>query len=142
MQRISSFFGLGRKNYQFYSMFDEEKKKDTRLTRQQVYKRAEIFCAYQERSQQEVRDKLYNCGQHNEDVENMIVDLIADNFWNEERFAHAYSSGKFKIKKWGKIKIKSNLKFKRVSPRLIKEALDKIDPEEYYTTLLEVIEKK
>jgi len=142
MQRISSFFGLGRKNYQFYTMFDEEKKKDTRLTRQQAYKRAESFCAYQERSQQEIRDKLYSWGQYSEDVENIIVDLIADNFLNEERFTHAYTSGKFKIKKWGKIKIKSNLKFKRISPRLIKEALDKIDSEEYYNTILEVIEKK
>src|SRR5690606_1917313 len=120
----------------------DEKKKDTRLSRQQAYKRAESFCAYQERSQQEIRDKLYSWGQHTDDVENIIVDLIADNFLTEERFAHAYTSGKVRIKKWGRIKIKSNLKFKRVSPRLIKEALEKIDPDEYSNTLSEVIEKK
>jgi len=142
MQRISSFFGLGRKNYQFYTMFDQEKEKETRLTRQQAQKRAESFCAYQERSQQEIRDKLYAWGQYPADVENIIVELISENFLNEERFTHAYTSGKFKIKKWGKIKITKGLKFKRIPSRLIKEALDKIDPDEYVNVLLGVIEKK
>lgn len=123
-------------------MFDEEKKKKVKLTRQQAHKRAESYCAYQERSQQEVRDKLYVWGQYSADVENIIVELITDNFLNEERFAHAYVSGKFKIKAWGRIKIKSNLKFKNISPRLIKEALEMIDPDEYFNTLLQVIEKK
>jgi len=139
---MSSFFGLTGKNCQFYTMFDQEKKKEIRLTRQQAMKRAESFCAYQERSQQELRDKLYNWGQYPADVENIIVDLISENFLNEERFTHAYTSGKFKIKKWGKVKIANGLKFKRVPQRLIKEALDTIDPEEYYSTLFEVIEKK
>jgi len=142
MQRISSFFGLGRKNYQFYAMFDQEKKKEIRLTRQQAQKRAESYCAYQERSQQEIRDKLYSWGQYPADVENIIVDLISENFLNEERFAHAYTSGKFKIKKWGKIKIANGLKFKRVPPRLIKEALEKIDSDEYFSVLQGIIEKK
>jgi|SRR5690606_4369089 len=123
-------------------MFDQEKKEKVRLTRQQATKRAESYCAYQERSQQEVRDKLYDWGQYPADVENIIVELIAENFLNEERFALAYTSGKFKIKKWGKTKIANGLKFKRVTPRLIKEALDTIDADEYYSTLLEVIEKK
>src|SRR5690606_15093314 len=61
---------------------------------------------------------------------------------NEERFAQAYTSGKFKIKKWGKVKIANGLKFKRIPPRLIKEALNTIDPEEYHLTIREVIDKK
>jgi len=123
-------------------MFDQEKKEKVRLTRQQALKRAESFCAYQERSQQEVRDKLYDWGQYPADVENIIVDLISENFLNEERFAQAYTSGKFKIKKWGKVKIANGLKFKRIPPRLIKEALNTIDPEEYHLTIREVIDKK
>jgi len=142
MQRISSIFGLRRKNYQFYQMFDPEKQKETRLTKLQAIKRAENFCAYQERSQQEVRDKLYKWGQYPADVENIIVDLIAENFLNEERFTHSYTSGKFKIKQWGKIKIANGLKFKRIPPRLINEALNSIDPDEYFHTLTQIIEKK
>jgi len=123
-------------------MFDQEKKEKIRLTKQQAQKRAEGYCAYQERSQQEIRDKLYSWGVYSADVENIIVDLIAENFLNEERFAHAYTSGKFKIKRWGKIKITSGLKFKNVPPRLIKEALNTIDPDEYFNTLLDILSKK
>ncbi len=142
MQRISSIFGLRRKIYQFYQMFDQEKQKEIRLTKLQAKKRAENFCAYQERSQQEIRDKLYKWGQYPADVENIIVDLIADNFLNEERFTLAYTSGKFKIKHWGKIKIANGLKFKRIPPRLVNEALNTIDPDEYIHTLTQIIEKK
>lgn len=120
-------------------MFDQEKK---RLTKQQAQKRAEGYCAYQERSQQEIRNKLYSWGVYPSDVENIIVDLITENFLNEERFAHAYASGKFKIKHWGKIKIANGLKFKQIPPRLIKEALNTIDPDEYFNTLSEVLNKK
>src|SRR5690606_14840562 len=123
-------------------MFDQEKKEKVRLTRQQATKRAESYCAYQERSQREVRDKLYDWGQYPADVENIIVELIAENFLNEERFAQAYTSGKFKIKKWGKTKIATGLKFKRITPRLIREALAAIDAAEDYSTLVEVSEKK
>lgn len=123
-------------------MFDQEKQKETRLTKLQAKKRAENFCAYQERSQQEIRDKLYKWGQYSADVENIIVDLIAENFLNEERFTHAYTSGKFKIKQWGKIKIANGLKFKKIPPRLVNEALNTIDPDEYIHTLTQIIEKK
>jgi regulatory protein len=123
-------------------MFDQEKQKEIRLTKLQAKKRAENFCAYQERSQQELRDKLYKWGQYPADVENIIVDLISDNFLNEERFTHAYTSGKFKIKQWGRIKIANGLKFKKIPPRLINEALNTIDPDEYFSTLTQILEKK
>ena len=75
--------------------------------------KAEHFCAYQERAQQEVRDKLYEWGLWPDAVENIIVKLIGDNFLNEERFAKAYTQGKFKQKGWGKLKIKQGLKLKK-----------------------------
>ncbi|WP_374164458.1 regulatory protein RecX [Arcticibacter sp. MXS-1] len=104
--------------------------------------KAESYCAYQERSQQEVRDKLYAFGLHSRDVEEIISNLIQNNFLNEERFATAYALGKFRMKQWGKLKIKAGLKSKRVSAALISKALKQIDQEEYYATLESVIRKK
>ena len=72
-------------------MFDEEKKERKRLTPLQAKKRAESYCAYDARSQEEMRDKLYSWGLHSLDVENIIADLIGENFLNEERFAKAYT---------------------------------------------------
>ena len=71
--------------------------------------KAEHYCSYQERSQQEVRDELYEWGQPANVVENIISELITGNFLNEERFAKAYATGKFRQKGWGKVKIKQAL---------------------------------
>jgi len=104
--------------------------------------KAEHYCAYQERSQQEVRDKLYEWGLHAKVVENIIAGLIGDNFLNEERFAKAYTQGKFKQKGWGKIKIKQGLKFKRIPDVLIKKALLTIAYDDYLQMLQKVLAKK
>ncbi|HLS95107.1 MAG TPA: regulatory protein RecX [Sphingobacterium sp.] len=112
------------------------------LTPQQAKLKAESYCAYQERAQQEVRDKLYEWGLHHDEVENIVTQLIVDNYLNEERFAKAFALGKFRMKGWGKIKIKQHLKAKRVSPPLIKIALEEIDLDEYEEKLEEIIKKK
>jgi len=100
------------------------------------------WCAYQERCQQEARDKLYELGLWPEAVENIISKLIEDNFINEERFAMQFARGKFNIKKWGRIKIKIELKQKRISDYCIKKALQQIDEETYMATLQKLLETK
>ena len=112
------------------------------LDKKTAHAKLEHYCAYQERSQQEVRDKLYNYGLHSAEVEDVICELIGANFLNEERFANAYALGKFRIKQWGKLKIKQGLKLKRVGDNLIKKALKQIDPEDYEKTLKQLLEKK
>jgi regulatory protein len=104
--------------------------------------KAEHYCAYQERSQQEVRDKLYEWGLYPNIVEQVIIKLIEGNFLNEERFANAYTRGKFNQKGWGKNKIKQGLKLKRVSGPLIKKALNGINGDDYLLMLHKVIQKK
>lgn len=104
--------------------------------------KAEHWCAYQERSQQEVRNKLYEWGLTSTEVEEVISDLIATNFLSEERFAMAYVSGKVNIKKWGKIKIKQGLKLKKVPEKLIQKALNNIDGDKYLANLASVALKK
>jgi regulatory protein len=120
-----------------------DQQKITRITDEKVaLAKAEHYCAYQERSQQEVRDKLFEWGLYTNAVENVIIQLIADNFLNEERFANAYARGKFNQKGWGKNKIKQGLKFKKVSDPLIKKALNGINGDDYLRMLYKVIHKK
>jgi regulatory protein len=109
------------------------------LSPEQAIQKAESYCAYQERSQQEVRDKIYSWGLHQKEVENIISNLISSGFLKEERFAIAFASGKFRIKKWGRIKIKMALQLKKVSEPLIRKALSSIDDREYEKILKEVI---
>ena len=79
-----------------------EESKPKIFSREQARLKAEAYCAYQERSQSEIRNKLYEWGLHQKDVEEIISELIGENFLNEERFALAYTLGKFRIKGWGK----------------------------------------
>ncbi|MEO6148968.1 MAG: regulatory protein RecX [Mucilaginibacter sp.] len=104
--------------------------------------KAEHYCAYQERSQQEVRNKLYDWGVPGRVVESVISRLITENFLNEERFARAYAKGKFNQKHWGKIKIKQGLKLKQVPDVLIKKALQGIDADDYLKVLEVLLQKK
>ncbi|WP_243732521.1 regulatory protein RecX [Pedobacter metabolipauper] len=116
--------------------------KKVKLDKRTALKKAEHYCAYQERSQQEVRNKLYDWGLWPNEVEEVISELIGTNFLNEERFASAYVSGKFKIKKWGKVKIKQGLKLKKITDRMILTALNTIDYDEYLETIRYTAEKK
>ncbi len=106
------------------------------------YSRILKYCVFQERSQQEVRDKLYSYGLHRGQVEQIISQLITENYLNEERFAIAYAGGKFRVKQWGRIKIKAALKQKKVSDYCIRKALSEISSRDYTKALDKVIAEK
>jgi len=107
-----------------------------------ILNKAIKYCTYQERSQQEVRDKLYEWGLHRNDVEQMIAQLVSDNYLNEQRFAIAYAGGKFRMKGWGRIKIKLALKQKKVSEYCIRKALEEISRSDYTKTLSKILSSK
>jgi regulatory protein len=117
-------------------------KKEKLYTRQDALIRISSYCAYQERTQQEVRDKLYGYGLHKDMVEELISKLISENFINEERFAKTYAGGKFRIKRWGRIKIKEWLKAKGISEYCIRKGLQEVDARDYHAALLSLIEKR
>ena len=110
------------------------------------YKKAKLkiasYCAYQERCQLEVRNKLYTYGLFSDQVDELLAWLITENFVNEERFAQTFAGGKFRIKKWGKFKITQALKQKDISDYCIKKGLEEIGNEDYVITIREMAEKK
>jgi regulatory protein len=111
------------------------------LTPAVALKKAEDYCAYQERCQEEVRTKLYSYGLGMDDVEALLSQLIQSGFVNEERYAKAFCGGKFRQKKWGKVKIKQALAWRKISERLIRSALQEIDDEDYIRVIKEWIVK-
>jgi regulatory protein len=116
--------------------------KKVRIGKEQAIQRIRHYCAYQVRAQQEVRDKLYELGMTMDEVEEIMSDLIAENFLNEERFAIQFAGGHFRIKGWGKVKIQHALQQKRVSSYNIKIGLKAIDEEAYLKTLQQLATKK
>ena len=124
------------------AFYQDEQRKKKRIEPKEAKLKAADFCAYQERSQQEVRDKLYGYGLHQDEVEDVLAELIMEDFINEERFARAYVGGKFRVKGWGKRKILQGLKQYRISEYCIRKGLEEIDPEAYYATLYKHAAKK
>ncbi|RDC58174.1 RecX family transcriptional regulator [Pedobacter chinensis] len=112
------------------------------LDKKQALAKAENFCVYQERSQKEVRYKLVEWGIRGDELEEILSELIMNNFLNEERFAKSYASGKFNVKKWGRAKIKQGLKLKGVTDKLLQKALYSLDDDDYLETLTALAVKK
>jgi|SRR5690554_369183 len=100
------------------------------------------WCALQERSSFEVTQKLILWNIDKKIIPQIINELRDENFLNDERFAEDYARGKFRIKNWGKIKIKLSLQQKKVSSNYIDAAIDKIDQEEYLKSLQNLAKKK
>lgn len=111
------------------------------FTLDEIKQKMAAYCAYQDRSHKEVEEKLRTFQLIEEARDEVILFLMRENFMNEERFAQSYARGKFYIKKWGKQKIKSQLKMKGVGDRLIEKGLQEIDPKDYYKVATEVFEK-
>jgi len=110
--------------------------------RQQAKAKAAKYCAYQERTQQEVRNKLYQYGLYREAVEEVLSELISDGFVNEERYAQAYCRGKFSQNRWGRIKIEMGLKQKGISSYCIRKGMKEIDENDYQQQLEELCARK
>ena len=92
----------------------------------EVQKKIEFYCTYQERSHKEVTEKLFKMGLKKNTVDEILSNLIQNNFINEARFASSYTSGKFRIKLWGKN---------------IQSALNQIRDEDYEKTLNHLTKK-
>jgi regulatory protein len=111
-------------------------------TPEQAKEKIQRYCAYQERSHQEVRSKLYTYGLYRNDVEEILSALITDGFLNEERFAKAFAGGKFRIKKWGRIKIAHALEAKGISKNCIRIGLKEVEENFYLETLRQLLLQK
>src|SRR5687768_10604150 len=97
-----------------------------KLTKQEAETKIQRYCAYQERCHQEVRGKLYEYSLFKDEVEDILTNLITEGFLNEERFAKAYAGGKFRMKKWGRLKIIHELEIKGLSKNCIHAGLKEI----------------
>jgi|TARA_B110001469_G_scaffold118492_1_gene125285 regulatory protein len=117
-----------------------QKKKS--FTVDQLQRKLEQYCVYQDRCHKEVEQKMRDYNLIPEARELILLGLMKDNFLNEERFSKSYARGKFRIKSWGKQRIVRELKFRDISAYNIKTALKEIDPQEYIATIYRITENR
>jgi regulatory protein len=116
--------------------------KKQKFTLDEALERLEEYCAKQERSRYQVEIKLYDWGIPTPAHDDIIFELIQENFLNEARFALAYARSKMRMNQWGRLKIKARLRQHRVSNYNIDAALKSLDAETYENNIVDLIAKK
>ena len=111
-------------------------------TVQEIQQKIAQYCVYQDRCHKEVEEKIKSFDLIPEAREMILLNLMKDNFLNEERFAKSFARGKFRIKHWGKNRIVNELKMRDISPYNIKTALKEIDDKEYINTIYKITENR
>ncbi|MDG2193694.1 MAG: regulatory protein RecX [Polaribacter sp.] len=117
-------------------------KKNTYFSVEELKRKLERYCVYQDRCHQEVERKFREFSVIPEAKELIFLHLLEHDFLNEERFSKSYARGKFSIKKWGKQRIVRELKFRDISEYNIKIALKEIDEAVYLSTVYSITEKR
>ena len=117
-------------------------KKNTYFSVEEIKRKLERYCVYQDRCHQEVERKFREFHVIPAAKELILLHLLAHDFLNEERFSKSYARGKFTIKRWGKQRIIRELKFRDISEYNIKTALKEIDEAVYLTTIYDITEKR
>ncbi len=106
----------------------------------EIQKKLEYYCSYQERCHLEVYTKLKNLTSNNEEINQVISKLIDDGYLNETRFSKEFTIGKFNNKNWGRIRIKRELKKRKISQKNIQIGLDQLNNLSYEKKLSDLFE--
>jgi regulatory protein len=113
-----------------------------RLTKEQALQKLRFYCRYQQRCHSEIKQKLFELGINKKDHDELIGELIKENCLNDERFAVAFVSGRFRLKQWGRKKIQQGLKEKRVGDEIAQKALAQINEKDYIAILNKLAKEK
>ncbi len=105
------------------------------MDKQLALQKIQAYCAKCERCHWEVWQKLRDWGVRHYEANDIIASLVEENFLNEQRFASSFVADKFRLQRWGRIKIVQHLKAKNVSERILAEALERIEDDEYVNTI-------
>jgi len=131
--------------YRFHPLFvfsEIMMQKKKSYTVDELQKKMEYYCVYQDRCHQEVERKMNEHQLIPEAKEKILLHLMQHDFLNEERFSKSFARGKFRIKNWGKQRIIRELKTKNISNYNINSALKEIDDEDYLETIYRITKNR
>ena len=113
------------------------------MNEREIYEKMIRFCTYRERCTSEAKEKLKGLHVFGEKAERVLEKLTDEDFINEVRFARVYTGSRFRIKHWGKVKIRFELRKKGISEHLIQgAAAAEIDPTDYAEALRKLLHRK
>jgi regulatory protein len=119
-----------------------EPKDKSSYTLPEIKVRMEAYCAYRDRCSSEVVKKLHEFALTDSQSKEIIDELMKSKFLDDVRFAQSFVSGKFRFNQWGRIRIRMELRLRKISDALIIEAIQSIDLEAYEKTLNNLAQRK
>ena len=112
------------------------------LTVKEIEGKLQYYCSYQDRCHKEVKAKLKSFKISSDELNEIVSNLINDNYLNESRFSKSFVRGKFNIKNWGRVRIINELKLRNISIYNINLGLKEIDDQDYINKLEDIFNKK
>lgn len=108
----------------------------------QALSKAAALCSASERCSGDIRKKLLEWELSADQADEVIRTLEREKFIDDERFAGFFVRDKFRFNKWGKQKIRFELKKRGMKNDIIVQALDGIDAAEYKQTLVDLMKSR
>jgi len=108
----------------------------------QAYSKMAQLCSRSEQCSADIRKKIMAYEIVEEIVDEIIDKLIEEKYLDDERYVRAYVKDKFKINKWGKVKIHYYLRAKGLSEEIIQKGLNTIDEVKYKDLLVKTMKAK
>lgn len=103
----------------------------TKAQEELTYHKLTHYCAYQERTKQDVRKKLDSLGVCGKDEQARLIERLQSScFLDEARYVALFVGSKISAK-WGRIKIREKLKQKGLTREQIKLGMTLISEKEY-----------
>lgn len=109
---------------------------------EELLRKAASYCSISEHCISDVEEKLKAWSVEPKESDKIIKHLLKEDFINEKRYSKAFVLDKFRMNKWGKIKISLALREKGLSKELITSALENIDQAEYEEQLARLLSNK
>ncbi|HLN72749.1 MAG: regulatory protein RecX [Methylococcaceae bacterium] len=107
-----------------------------------AYLKATAICSRGETCSFDILEKLRKWGLEEAQAREVIDQLKAEKYIDDERFARAYVKDKFRFNHWGRQKIAYMLSSKRIGKEIQQAAFEEIEDESYSEELIKLIKSK
>ena len=107
-----------------------------------AFKKMAALCSRSEQCTPDIRKKLLASGLDENEAEEILEKLKSENFIDDERYARAYAAEKFRLNKWGRVKIRYYLKAKGLDEQTMESGIASLDEEKYKAALLKTMKEK
>ena len=93
--------------------------------------KAEAYCSSAEHCSWEVENKLKQWGASDEVAQNIIAHLQKERYVNNSRFCQAFVHDKYLFNRWGRQRIRQELRMRQLDDKDIACGMEEIDDKEY-----------